>query len=153
MPMLQVLHNTKIDFIKSWRIAVAITALFIVGGLAFLGIHGVNRSIEFTGGTFMQVQFTKTVPGVGDIRADVDAAGYKGAEIQQFGSARDFSIRAAGHGNVAIEDVAKNIQAGLKQKFGADNVSVPATESISARVGNELTRNAIVAILISFAVT
>src|SRR3954463_11452710 len=104
MPMLQVLHGTKIDFIKSWRIAVGITALFIVAGLGFLGIHGVNQSIEFTGGPLMQLQFRKAAPDVADIRNALDAAGYKGAEIQQFGSDRDYSVRAAGHGNVAVED-------------------------------------------------
>ena len=67
MPMLRILHHTKIDFIKSWRIAVGITAVFIVSGLAFLGIHGVNRSIEFTGGTLMQIHFKKADPNVGDI--------------------------------------------------------------------------------------
>ena len=57
--MLRILHDTKIDFIKSWRIAVGITAVFIVAGLAFLGIHGVNKSIEFTGGTLMEVNYTR----------------------------------------------------------------------------------------------
>ncbi len=156
MPMLRILHDTKIDFIKSWRIAVGITALFIVGGLAFLGIHGVNRSIEFTGGTLMQVQFTQP-PNVSDIRATVDAAGYPGAEIQQFGSPRDYTIRAAGHGEATgsnVENVARKISAGIHQKFG-DTLAVrfPRTETIGARVGDELTRNAIIAILISFIVT
>jgi preprotein translocase subunit SecF len=155
--MLRILHHTKIDFIKSWRIAVAITALFIVGGLAFLGIHGVNQSIEFTGGTLMQIHFKKTDPNVGDIRATVDGAGYQGAEIQQFGSPRDYTIRAAGHittSTTAVENVAKNIEAALHQKFGDTTVvKVERTEIVGARVGSELSRNAIIAILISFVVT
>ena len=35
--MLRILHDTNIDFIKSWRMAVGLTAAFIVVGLAFLG--------------------------------------------------------------------------------------------------------------------
>src|SRR5512141_330069 len=98
--MLRILHGTNYDFIKPWRIAVGITIAFIVIGLAYLGIHGINRSIEFTGGTLIQLEFTQP-PNVGDIRATVDAAGYAHSEIQQFGSNRTFTVRAAGHDSTA----------------------------------------------------
>src|SRR3954471_13670162 len=98
--MLRILHDTKIDFIKSWRLAVGITIAFIAAGLIFLGVHGINKSIEFTGGTLMQLQFAQA-PNVGDLRATVDQAGYTGAEIQQFGSPKDFTVRAAGHTTAA----------------------------------------------------
>jgi len=94
--MLRILHDTKYDFIKWWRVAVGSTVVFIAAGLIFLGIHGLNRSIEFTGGTLMQVEF-KQPPDAGQLRQIVDAAGYPGSEIQPFGSPREFTIRAAGH--------------------------------------------------------
>jgi preprotein translocase subunit SecF len=153
--MLRILHNTNYDFIKPWRLAVGITVAFIVAGLVFLGVHGINKSIEFTGGTLMQVQF-RTPPHVDEIRATVDGAGFSGSEIQQFGSAREFTIRAAGHtqaANVAVQQTAKEIQAALEQKFGAGNLTVVRSEIVGARVGDELTRNAVIAILISLAVT
>ena len=62
--MLRILHDTKYDFIKWWRVAVGSTVVFIAAGLIFLGIHGLNRSIEFTGGTLMQVEF-KQPPDAG----------------------------------------------------------------------------------------
>ena len=80
--MLRILHGTNYDFIKRWRIAVAVTVVFIVAGLSFLAIHGLNRSIEFTGGTLMQLEFAQP-PDVGQIRSTLDAAGVHGAEIQQ----------------------------------------------------------------------
>jgi preprotein translocase subunit SecF len=157
--MLRILHGTTHDFIKPWRIALGITVVFIALGLAYLGIHGLNRSIEFTGGTLMQVEF-KQPPNVGDIRATVDAAGYQHSEIQQFGSPREFTIRAATHATSAgaaaqpsVELTAKEIQTALEQKFGADQIRVVRTEIVGARVGDELSRNAIIAILISLVVT
>jgi preprotein translocase subunit SecF len=153
--MLRILHGTNYDFIKPWRLAVGITVAFIVAGLVFLGVHGINKSIEFTGGTLMQVQF-RTPPHVDEIRSTVDGAGYPGSEIQQFGSPREFTIRAAGHAqaaNVAVEQTAKGIQAALEQKFGAQNLTVVRSEIVGARVGDELTRNAVIAILISLIVT
>ena len=59
--MLRILHGTKYDFIRPWRIAVAVTVVFIVAGLGFLAIHGINKSIEFTGGTLMQLQFQQEI--------------------------------------------------------------------------------------------
>src|SRR3954465_15199701 len=134
--MLRIFHGTNYDFIRPWRIAVGITVAFIAIGLAYLGIHGINRSIEFTGGTLMQLEFTQP-PNVGDIRATVDAAGFPGSEIQQFGSPREFTVRAAGHlqsQQGGVESTAQEIQAALEKKFGASQLRVVRTEIVGPRV-------------------
>ena len=157
--MLRILHGTHYDFIKPWRIAVGITVAFIVAGFIFLGVHktrygtALNQSIEFTGGTLMQLQFQQQ-PNPADIRTTVDAAGYPGSEIQPFGSPREFTIRAAGHdASNTVEKTAREIEAALHGKFGATEPKVVRTEIVGARVGDELSRNAIVAIFISLFVT
>src|SRR3982751_6930836 len=132
--MLRILHDTKIDFIKSWRLAVGVTAAFIAVGLIALVLHGgLNRSVEFTGGTLMQLQFAQP-PNVADIRSTVDAAGYTGSEIQQFGSSREFTVRAAGHAassGTKVQSAATEIKAALERKFGAGNVRVSREEIVS----------------------
>ncbi|MEO6525597.1 MAG: protein translocase subunit SecF [Gemmatimonadaceae bacterium] len=153
--MLRILHDTKYDFIKWWRVAVGVTVAFIAAGLIFLGVHGINRSIEFTGGTLMQLEFAQP-PNVGDLRGTVDAAGYANSEIQQFGSTKEFTVRAAGHATAAgakVESTATEIQAALERKFGKANVRVVRTEIVGPRVGEELSRNAMLAIVISLGVT
>lgn len=152
--MLRILHGTHYNFIKPWRIAVGITAAFIATGFIFLGIHhGLNKSIEFTGGTLMQLEF-RQAPNPADIRATVDAAGYPGSEIQPFGSPREFTIRAAGHdASSSVEKTAREIEAVLHTKFGPTQPKVVRTEIVGARVGDELSRNAMIAIVISLFVT
>ena len=154
--MLRILHGTNYDFIKPWRIAIGVTVAFIATGLIFLGVHhGLNRSIEFTGGTLVQAEFAKK-PDVGELRSTIDAAGFQGAEIQQFGSDTSFTIRAAGHqtaGAGKVENTATEIQAALEQKYGKSNVHIARTEIVGPRVGDELSRNAMLAIVISLAVT
>jgi preprotein translocase subunit SecF len=151
--MLRILHDTKYDFIKWWRVAVATTAVFIAAGLIFLGIHGLNRSIEFTGGTFMQTLFTQP-PDAGELRRIVDAAGYPGSEIQPFGSPREFTIRAAGHdASSSVEKTAKDIETALHAKYGAKEPQIVRTDVVGPRVGDELSRNALMAIVISLFVT
>ena len=83
--MIRIFHNTKFDFIKWWRQAAIATIAFMMLGLAsFVVAGGVNYSIEFTGGTLMQLQF-KQPPNVVELRAVIDAVA-PGSEIQQFGS-------------------------------------------------------------------
>jgi len=70
--MLRIFHNSRYEFVKHWRLAAGLTIAFIVAGLVTFGITGgVNYSIEFTGGTLMQVQF-KQAPDVAVIRSTLD---------------------------------------------------------------------------------
>jgi preprotein translocase subunit SecF len=154
--MLRIFHDTKFDFIKWWRWAAGITAVFIVVGLASFAITGgVRYSIEFTSGTLVQVTF-KQSPDVGEIRATLDAAGITGAEIQQFGSDSEYVIRAQDHGTTeasAADTPAKRIQAALDQKYGATAYTIVRTEAVGPRIGSELRRGAAVAMLLASIVT
>ena len=155
--MLRIFHNTHYDFIRWWRVAVGLTVAFIAIGVGSLAIKGVNYSIEFTGGTLKQLQF-KTPVDPGQIRSAMDRAGFRDAEIQQFGTPRDFTLRVAGAQDVAqqaagAELVSKRVDSVLFNKFGQGNVTVLRTEAIGPRVGDELKRDAIIAILLSFVIT
>ncbi len=156
--MLRILHGTKYDFIKYWRTAAILTVAFIllgIGSAMFKG--GFPYSIEFTGGTLMQLEFT-SAPDVAKIRSAIVAAGIKEPEIATFGSNREFTIRAQGAEQVAVqasgaEKVAAQIEAALKGTPGVESFKVVRVETVGPRVGSELRRGALVAILISFIVT
>jgi preprotein translocase subunit SecF len=156
--MLRILHDTKFDFIKWWRWAAGLTAGFILLGLATFAIRGgPNYSIEFTGGTLMQLQFTRAMDA-GRIRSTMDRAGITGAEIQTFGSDSGFTIRAQNRQEVAsqaagAETVAQRVQAALTQEFGVNTYRVVRTEAVGPRVGAELRRNAAIAMLLASLVT
>jgi preprotein translocase subunit SecF len=156
--MLRILHDTNIDFIRWWKWAVGITAAFIVlGAASFLVNPGINWSIEFTGGTMMQVEFTKPVD-VGHLRTALDRAGFIGSEIQQFGTNREYTIRAQGAeqqgaATSGAESVARGIERVLNQEYGEGQVRIVRAEAVGPRVGEELTRDAVIAMLLSFLVT
>ena len=152
--MFRILHDTKFDFIKWWKLTTVLTVIWTAIGLGFLAVHGIRYSIEFTGGTLIQLQF-KQAPRIDDIRAVVDGAGYQGSEIAQFGASTEYTVRAAPHGNAehaSADSTSKIIETALKQRYG-DNVSVVRSEFVGPRVGAELRTKAMIAVLISFAVT
>ncbi|HYW49274.1 MAG TPA: protein translocase subunit SecF [Gemmatimonadaceae bacterium] len=155
--MLRIFHNTKYDFIKWWKVAAISTVAFMGIGLASFAVTGgVNYSVEFTGGTLVQLKFDKPAEA-SRIRSALDAAGIKGAEVQQYGAADEYTIRAQDEALVASQDagaekVADRIGAALSQSLGADTYRIVRTESIGPRVGEELSRNALVAmVLVSLA--
>jgi len=155
--MLRILHDTKIDFIRLWKITTVVTLLFILPGLLWIAVSGYKYSIEFTGGTLMQVRFAKA-PNIADVRSTLDEAGIKGAEITQFGSDLDYLIRAQDPRSVAqqtrgAESIATEIQAALTKRFGAPAFTVQRTEAVGPKVGGELRQKALYAILISFLAT
>jgi len=164
--MLRIFHNTTYDFIKPWRIMVIITVAFISIGLVFLGAswvrtgEPVHYSIDFTGGTSVQVHFNKA-PDVGALRSALDAGGVRDANIQSFGSSNDFTIRAQGASTSptaeaaapSAERVAATIDTIFTKQFGAGSFQMLRTDAVGPRVGSELRRGAVLAILLSFLAT
>src|SRR5664279_6209572 len=90
--MIRILYGTHIDFISKWRITTVATLAFILPGLLLIAIFGYNYSIEFSGGTSMQIAF-KEAPKVDEIRSVIDGAGIRGEEITQFGSDKVYLVR------------------------------------------------------------
>jgi preprotein translocase subunit SecF len=152
--MLRIFHNTKYEFVKHWRMAAILTAAFIGVGLITFGVTGgVKYSIEFTGGTLMQVQF-KQAPDVAVLRSTLDEAGITGSEIQQYGAATEYTIRARDEKQVeeqaaGAEGISKSIAAALDKKFGEGNVQIVRTEAVGPKVGSELRSGALTAMLIA----
>ena len=121
--MLRILHDTKIDFIRLWRHAAIAIAVFILPALVLIPFSGFNYSIEFTGGTLMQVAF-KQPPDVAQVRAALTQGGVPGVEIARFGD-KELVIRAQESETVnrqagGAESVATQIRATLDQLFGGD---------------------------------
>jgi len=154
--MLRIFHHTRYDFIKWWRVTTVVTVAFILLGFASFALTGgVNYSIEFTGGTLMQLRFDRPADA-GALRSTLDAAGIRGAEIQSFGSNREYTVRLQDEKSElasGAEAGAARIQRVLEQKYGAGNYEIVRTEAVGPRVGSELRRGAILAVLISFLVT
>jgi preprotein translocase subunit SecF len=152
--MLRIFHNTRFEFVRHWRMAAGLTAAFIAAGLvSFAVTGGVNYSIEFTGGTLMQLRFQQA-PDVSLVRSTLDKAGITGAEIQQYGSVTEYTVRAQDASQVesqeaGAENVARRIETALDTQFGAQNVEVVRTEAVGPKVGGELRRGAVMAMIIA----
>src|SRR6266545_7320111 len=155
--MIRLFANANYDFIKWRRWAYGLTAAILVPGFLLFLVHGLNYSIEFTGGTLIQLETTQPV-GTARIRAALDAAGIRDAEIQQFGSANEYVIRArlgerAATTEGSTQATAQAVDSALAHGLGAGQYSVVRTEAVGPKVGRELQGKAFLAIFFSFIVT
>jgi preprotein translocase subunit SecF len=144
--------NAHYDFIAVRRYAYGITALVIIPGLIYLMLVGLNYSIEFTGGTMVQIRTQKTL-NVAQLRGDLDRLGIHGAEIQSFGK-DGYVIRArgakAGTDANNTEATASEVSAALDQVLGAHTYTVARSGAVGPKVGGELRTKAFLAIFLSF---
>jgi preprotein translocase subunit SecF len=151
--MLRLFSNAHYDFIGFRRYAYGVTALILIPGLLFLLIKGLNYSIEFTGGTLLQIQSKKPVD-VAHVRTGLDQQGIHGAEIQNFGAANEYVIRArvaqVGSDANNTQATAQAVQHALDNVLGAGNYTVVRTEAVGPKVGGELRQKAFLAIFLSF---
>jgi preprotein translocase subunit SecF len=131
----------------------ALTIAWVVVGIGFLATRGVNWSTEFTGGTLVQVQF-KTPPRDDQLRSVLSGSGVHNIEIQPFGSPLEYTIKgqaADPESPTAADSTAAAIRRALAGQYG-DQFSIVRREYVGPRVGSELQRNGVIAVLISFVI-
>jgi preprotein translocase subunit SecF len=141
------------DFLRRRNIAYLLTLAITLAGLVVILFRGVNYSVEFTGGTLMQIE-TKQPVDVGAVRSALAERGVRGAEIQSFGSERELVIRARLAKEGAEENDTQVTSAALRQALdavlGSGDYTVLRTEAVGPKVGGELRQRALMAIILSF---
>lgn len=155
--MLRILHNTSWDFLKQWKLSVITVAVFVIPAVILIPVRGFNYSIEFTGGTQMELTF-REAPAIADVRAAISGAGLGDAEIFTYGAPTEIVIRAQESQQVAqleagAETVSAQIERTLRARFGEAAFVIGRTAAVSPRVGGELRSQAVIATLIAFALT
>ena len=134
------------------RHALALNAISLITFLAavfFLWHNGLHLSIEFTGGTVMEVSYPQTAP-LDSIRTKVEKLGYADTQIQNFGSSRDVMIRLP-----LQKDAAGKLISSADQSTAVMQVLDPATtgvklqrvEFVGPQVGRELAIDGLMALL------
>ena len=130
------------------RHALAFNIISLVTFLAavfFLVHHGLNFSVEFTGGTLVEVGY-KQAADVDKVRRSLDAAGYK-AEVQNFGSSREILIRLHLEKNQSSADLSQKVLKILKDQDAS--AELRRVEFVGPQVGRELGEYGALALLVT----
>jgi preprotein translocase SecF subunit len=144
--MFQILVGTNIPFMKYRRIAYVFSGSIILATFGWLLVKGPKYSVDFTGGTLLQVR-TSQVLQSDQVRQALDAGGLPGVELQQMtGENRnEFLIRAQQKGE--HRDIFPVVQQAITVRFPGTKVELRRTENVGPKVGSELRSKAVWAIL------
>lgn len=133
-----------IPFMRHALIFNVISALTFVAAVFFLLHKGLHFSVEFTGGTVMEVTYPKAAD-VDGIRRTVESLGYVDAPVQTFGKAQDVVIRLPLAKGVTAADQAEKVMKALQAKD--PEVKQQRVEQVGAQVGDELAHDGLMALL------
>lgn len=124
-----------IPFMRSALTFNIISVLLFVAAVFFLVTRGLNLSIEFTGGTVMEVGYSQGA-NIDGIRSTLSKLGYADAQVQAYGNANDVVIRLPLHKGETSAEQSTKVMAGL---LAADpQAQQRRTEFVGPQVGSEL---------------
>ena len=134
-----------IPFMKHALILNAISLITFVLAVFFLVTRGLHLSVEFTGGTVMEVNYTQSAD-LGKVRQVVSGLGYADdVLVQNFGTSQDVMIRLPVKAGQTSAQQSELVLSALKT---ADpGVSLRRTEFVGPQVGEELVHNGLLALL------
>jgi preprotein translocase subunit SecF len=133
-----------IPFMENALIFNVVSFLTFAAAVFFLVTKGLHLSVEFTGGTVMEVKYTH-VADVEKIRRTIGALGYEDVQVQNFGTSQDALIRLPAQKGVSSAQQSEKVLSALK----ADDAQVQLrrTEFVGPQVGDELVTNGLYALL------
>ncbi len=131
---MQIIEKRKIFYI--------ISLILIIPSLISLFAQGLNLGIDYQGGSIVSVRIEEKSPvSAADVRAALEEVNQQKAEVQKSGN--DFYIRT----NELDQQQTNELLTVLKDKF--PSVEFLGAESVGATIGKELTRNALLSLLIA----
>ncbi len=134
----------KFEIIGKRYLWFLLSALVIVPGLISIVTQGFNLGIDFTGGTLLDLKFSRAVT-VAEVREVLKDSHLEGSTIQlaltdRTDAANNVFIRT----HVLDENERRAVLGGLEKKLGA--FEILRIEKVGAIMGSELTRQAILAV-------
>jgi preprotein translocase subunit SecF len=132
-----------IPFMKHALVFNAISFVTFALAVFFLFSRGLHLSVEFTGGTLMEVSYSQPAD-LQKVRGTVSTLGFSEVQVQNFGSARDVMIRLPAQKGVSSAQQSDKVLAALKAD--SPDVTLRRTEFVGPQVGDELAEDGLKAL-------
>ena len=132
-----------IPFMKHALIFNAISFITFALAVFFLLTRGLHLSVEFTGGTVLEVAYSQPAD-LAKVRSTVSALGYNDVQVQNFGTSRDVMIRLPVQKGVTSAQQSEQVIGALKAANA--EATLRRTEFVGPQVGEELVRGGLMAL-------
>jgi preprotein translocase subunit SecF len=150
MAFIEIVKKTNVDFIGLRKKAFILSFILVgLGLLAFVMVllGKANESVDFTGGTALQVRFSAQVP-IHDLRVALLQGGINDVQILQVTGTRDFLIKTKSTDTAQekIQDRVRNI---ISTSFKDNKFEILSANMVGPSVGKELKKDAVIAIVLA----
>ena len=139
-------HNTKFPFSKWMAIAVIGSLLLNVASIGLAASRGINFSIDFKGGTLIEIHNKAGVADIGDLRSKIGSLGLGAAQIQSLDDGTNVLIRLEQQPG---GDKAQTAGVDKVKALLGDSVEYRRIETVGPTVSGEITKTAFYAVAAS----
>ena len=164
-----------IPFMRHALVLNAISALTFIAAVFFIVNRGLHFSIEFTGGTVIEVAYSQPAE-IDRVRSTVESLQFGEVQVQNFGTSRDVLIRLPARSDIKQADMVgrvfgelckaagssvstqqvksdKGIEASVPVcgEVGSEKVRLQRSEFVGPSVGSELARDGALALAVTIA--
>ncbi|MDK9724664.1 MAG: protein translocase subunit SecF [Sterolibacteriaceae bacterium MAG5] len=138
-----------IPFMRHALVFNVISLITFVLAVVFLATKGLHFSVEFTGGTLMEVGYSQP-PDLEKLRSKLVADGFSDPQVQNFGSSRDVLIRVPIAKDTESAKVGERVMASLTgtAEAAANPPQLKRVEFVGPQVGKELASDGALALLL-----
>ncbi|MDH3453793.1 MAG: protein translocase subunit SecF [Desulfuromonadales bacterium] len=139
-------HDINIDFVGKRKIALILSGIVILLGLASLVVNGgPNYGIDFVGGTLVQVKFS-TDTDAAKIKDGLASLDLGSVVVQRFGDEpNEFLIRV--EGSTKESNLSALISGNLNQVYGEGTVDIRRVEMVGPLVGKDLREKGVLSLV------
>ena len=132
-----------IPFMRHALVLNVISTLTFLAAVFFLFSKGLNLSVEFTGGTVVEVAYEQPAD-LSAVRQVVESLGYADVPVQNFGTSRDVLLRLPVREGSTSGEQSQALISALKVQN--PSVELRRTEFVGPQVGRELVENGLKAL-------
>ncbi|MFA6310038.1 MAG: protein translocase subunit SecF [Sterolibacterium sp.] len=136
-----------IPFMRHALVFNIISLITFILAVVFLVTKGLHLSIEFTGGTLLEVAYAEA-PDVEKIRNRMIQDGFSDPQVQNFGSSRDLLIRVPLAKDSDTAKVSERVMASLQAAAATNAPTLKRVEFVGPQVGKELASDGAMALLL-----
>jgi preprotein translocase subunit SecF len=133
-----------IPFMRHALVLNVISFITFILAVFFIVTRGFHLSIEFTGGTVMEVNYTQAAP-LEQVRTVISGLGYSDFQVQNFGTSRDLMIRLPLTPGQSSATQSESVMKALKAAEAT--AELRRVEFVGPQVGRELVENGLLALL------
>ena len=134
-----------IPFMRHALVFNVISLVTFLLAVFFLATKGLHLSVEFTGGTLVEVKYQQAAD-LEKIRGALGKAGFSDYQVQNFGSSQDVMIRLPLKGDQNTSQLGESVMKSLEAE--APGAQLRRVEFVGPQVGKELAENGAMALLL-----